>query len=75
MLHSIYTLRIKLKDSSFRQLGHRVQSTFIYVDQQEAVAEQNEGNNIIRYLPGQYASLETMDPSDATEEYWEDSNN
>lgn len=71
----LYTLRIKLKDSSFRQLGHAIQSTYIYIDQQEAIAEQNEGNNIIRYIPGQFAALETMETSDETEEYYEDYNN
>lgn len=71
----LYTLRIKLKDSSFRQLGHRIQSTYIYVDQQEAVAEQNEGNNVIRYIPGQFAALEMVETSDETEEYYEDYNN
>ncbi|GAB5552232.1 MAG: hypothetical protein Sapg2KO_18230 [Saprospiraceae bacterium] len=71
----LYTLRIKLKDNSFRQLGHAIQSTYIYIDQQEAIAEQNEGNNIIRYIPGQFAALDTVEPSDETEEYYEEGYN
>ncbi|MEM6379032.1 MAG: CARDB domain-containing protein [Bacteroidota bacterium] len=66
----LYTLRIKIKDASFRELGHMVKNTFIYIDPSEMIAEQDEGNNIVRYVPGQFVSPEIMESSEE-EEYYE----
>lgn len=47
----LYTLRIQIKDRSFRQPSNSTLSTFIFIDRQELIAEQDETNNVVRYVP------------------------
>jgi hypothetical protein len=57
----LYTLRIQIKDRSFRQPAISILSTFIFVDRQELISEQDETNNVIRYVPTVFSSAETME--------------